>query len=294
MIIIEISLVKNNLYSSENIKNLIYNIRGKQVIFDYDVAKLYGYETKRINEAVKRNKNRFPDNFCFQLTLKEFEDIKSYLPIKNSKRSYLPHVFTEQGIAMLSSILKNNLAVAVSVNIIDAFVEMRKVIFSNSSLEILMNLDFKLLEYDKKLDEIFKRLNNYNKDEFLPKIFYNGQIYDAYSLIVDIIESAKSKIIIIDNYIDKTALKILTKKKSNVKVTLITSNSCKLTKADRVKFNAQYPSLKINITKKFHDRFIIIDDKELYHCGASLKDLGKKCFAISKIKDNTFIEKINR
>lgn len=296
MIIIESSLLKNNLYSSENIKNLIYNIRGNQVIFDYDVAKLYGYETKRINEAVKRNKNRFPDNFCFQLTLEEFEEIKPQIISKKSfKRGYLPHVFTEQGIAMLSSILKNNLAVTVSVNIIDAFVEMRKVIFSNNQIfQNLINLDFKLLEYDKKFDELFKRLNNYNKDEFLSKIFYNGQIYDAYSLIVDIIESAKSKIIIIDNYIDKTALKILTKKKSNVKVTLITSNNCKLTKADRVKFNAQYPSLKINITKKFHDRFIIIDDEELYHCGASLKDLGKKCFAISKIKDNSFIEKINK
>lgn len=295
MIFIEHILVKNNSYSSENIKNLIYNIRGKQVIFDYDVAKLYGYETKRINEAVRRNKNRFPDRFCFQLTSKEFEDAKSHLAIKNLKRNYLPHVFTEQGIAMLSSILKSDFAVTVSINIIDAFVEMRKIIFSNNQIfENFIKLDFKFLEYDKKFDEIFKKLNNYGNDEFLYKIFYNGQIYDAYSLIVDIIESAKFKITIIDNYIDKTVLKILAKKKNNVKVTLITSNNCKLTKSDRVKFNAQYPSLKMNITKKFHDRFIIIDDKNLYHCGASLKDLGKKCFAISKINDNSFIEKINK
>ncbi len=296
MIVIEHILVKNNLHSSENIKNLIYNIRGKQVIFDYDVAKLYGYETKRINEAVRRNKNRFPDRFCFQLTSKEFEEAKSHLATKNLKRrNYLPNVFTEQGIAMLSSILKNDLAVTVSISIIDAFVEMRKIIFSNNQIfGNLINLDFKLLEYDKKFDEVFKRLNNYNKNEFLYKIFYNGQIYDAYSLIVDIIESAKFKITIIDNYIDKSVLKILAKKKNNVKVTLITSNNCKLTKVDRVKFNAQYPSLKIKTTKIFHDRFIVIDDTDIYHCGASLKDLGKKCFAISKINDNSFIEKINK
>lgn len=295
MVIIESVLLKNNLKSSENIKNLIYNIRGKQVIFDFDVAKLYGYETKRINESVKRNKNRFPESFCFQITSKEFEEAKFYCEDINKRNKYLPHVFTEQGIAMLSSVLKNSFAVNVSINIINAFVEMRKAIFSsNQVFENFINLDLKLLEYDKKFDEIFKKLNKYNQEEFLHKIFYNGQIYDAYSLIVDIIESAKSKIIIIDNYIDKSVLKILTKKKSNVNVTLITSNNCKLTKADRVKFNSQYPSLKINITKKFHDRFIIIDDKELYHCGASLKDLGKKCFAISKIKDNSFIEKINK
>ncbi len=255
MIIIEHTLVSNNLYSSKSIKNLIYNIRGKQVIFDYDVAKLYGYETKRINEAVKRNKNRFPERFCFQLTSEEFNEVNFEFGNLSFKRKYLPHVFTEQGIAMLSSILKKDFVVAISINIIDAFIAI-------------------------------------NQEKFLHKIFYDGQIFDAYSLIIDIIENAKFKIIIIDNYIDKAVLKILTKKKRNVNVTLFTANNCKLTKTDRVKFNAKYPSLKINITKKFHDRFIIIDDKELYHCGASLKDLGKKCFVISKINDDSFIKKL--
>ena len=293
MIIIEKILEKNGLYSTEKIKSLIYNIRGKQVIFDYDVAKLYGYETKRINENVKRNKDRFSEKFCFQLTCEEFEEVKPYCVIKN--RKYLPHVFTEQGIAMLSTILKSDFVVSVSINIIEAFVEMRKFIFSNNQLfNKVTNLEYKLLEYDKKFEEIFSKLKDYDEEEFFHKVFYNGQIYDAYSLIVDIIENAQNKIIIIDNYIDKTILKILTKKKANVKVTLITSNNCKLTKSDIIKFNTQYPSLKININKKFHDRFIIIDDKNLYHCGASLKDLGKKCFAINKINDNTFIEKVNK
>lgn len=295
MVIIEKTLIKDKLYSPENIGHLIYNIRGKQVIFDYDVAMLYGYETKRINEAVRRNKNRFPDRFCFQLTQKELDDVRSQsATLSKFTRRYLPHVFTEQGIAMLSSVLKNKLAISVSINIMDAFVQMRKLISSNNQIfERLINIEFKLLENDRKFDEIFDRLQNYKQEEFTHKIFYNGQIYDAYSLIIDIIESAENKIVIIDNYIDKTVLKMLTKKKTNVKVILITSNNCKLTKSDRAKFNEQYPTLRIDTTKKFHDRFIIIDNKDIYHCGASLKDLGRKCFAITKMNDSSFIEKIN-
>lgn len=272
--------------------NLIYNIRGKQVMFDSDVAMLYGYETKRINEAVKRNKNKFSDDFCFQLTFEELYQINRFNN-KISRRNSLPHVFTEQGIAMLASVLKNNMIISVSIKILDAFFEIKRDISSNSQMfEKILNLEFKLLDYDKKINILLNKVQ-LNEQDDIHKIFYNGQVYDAYSLIVDIIESAENKIIIIDNYIDKSVLKILTKKKPNVKVFLITSNNCKLTKSDRANFNRQYPSLRINTTKKFHDRFIIIDDKNLYHCGASLKDAGKKCFAINKIKDEDFIEKIN-
>ena len=159
-------------------------------------------------------------------------------------------------------------------------------------LEKIVNLEFKLSEYDRKLDELNSKLRTSKKEEFTHKIFYEGQVFDAYSLVIDIIESAENKIIIIDNYVDKSVLRMLTKKKSGVNVTLITSNNCNLTKVDKDKFNKQYPTLKIDTTKSFHDRFIIIDDKKLYHCGASLKDLGKTCFAITKMEDSNFIEKI--
>lgn len=282
--------------TTKHISNLIYNIRGMQVIFDFDVAKLYGYETKRINEAVSRNKSRFPERFCFKLTEKEFETLKSqYVSLKYTKSRYLPNVFTEQGIAMLSSVLRNKIAVSVSINIMDAFAGMRKFILSNNQmLEKIMDLELKLLEHDKKFDEIFNKIQTQNNKEFTQKIFYNGQIYDAYSLIIDIIEGAENEIAIIDNYIDRTVLKMLTKKKINVNVKLITCANCSLNKIDKSKFNMQYPHLKIYINKNFHDRFIIIDNKEIYHIGASLKDLGKKCFAISKMNDDSFIEKYKK
>ncbi len=284
------------LITNKYISNLIYNIRGIQVIFDFDVAKLYGYETKRINEAVSRNKSRFPERFCFKLTEKEFEKLKSqYVSLKYIKSRYLPHVFTEQGIAMLSSVLRNKIAVSVSINIMDAFAGMRKFILSNNQvLEKIVDLELKMVEHDKKFNEIFDKMQVHNNEEFTQKIFYNGQIYDAYSLIVDIIESAESKIVIIDNYIDRTVLKMLTQKKPNVSIELITSNNCMLNKIDKLKFNQQYSSLKIYINKNFHDRFIIIDDKTIYHVGASLKDLGKKCFAIAKMNDDSFIKKYKK
>lgn len=272
----KIELVKN---SSDNIRNLIYTIRGKQVMLDSDVAMLYHYETKKINQTVKRNINRFPKKFCFRLTKDEFEFMWSQIvttsKLKDNKyrsAKYLPYVFTEQGIAMLSGLLKNEIAVQVSINIMDAFVEMRKFLLSNGQVfDRLSNVEYKLLEQNKvlteheeKFEKVFDELQKNEKEEFKQKIFFDGQIYDAYSLIIDIIKRAKNKILIIDNYI-----------------------------LDIQKFNKQYPILKIAYTNKFHDRFIVIDNKELYHCGASLKDLGKKCFAISKIEDIEYIEKIS-
>ena len=301
----KITLAQN---SSENIKNLIYTIRGKQVMLDSDVAMLYQCETRSINQAVKRNINRFPDKFCFRLTNIEVENLKSQNVISSlsKENSYggrrkLPIVFTEQGIAMLSGLLKNEIAVQVSINIMDAFVEMRKFLLSNGQVfDRLSNVEYKLLEQNKvltkheeKFEKVFDELQKNEKEEFKQKIFFDGQIYDAYSLIIDIIKRAKNKILIIDNYIDDSILEILQKKNKNVEVIILTIQNNKLTKLDIQKFNKQYPTLKITYTNKFHDRFIVIDNKELYHCGASLKDLGKKCFAISKIEDMEYIEKIS-
>ena len=283
--------------TNEEIKNLIYTIRGKQVMLDSDVAMLYHYETKNINKAMKRNIERFPEDFCFQLTDKEFENLRFQFGTLNRKvnngevtRKYLPYVYTEQGISMLAGVLKNNIAIQVSISIIRAFIEMRKFISANAQVfERLTNVEYKLLEHDKKFDEIFDSLQK--EENFKQKIFFQGQIYDAYSLIVKIIKRAKNKIVIIDNYIDESILEMLSKKNKNVEVIILTSNKSNIINLDVKKFNEEYPILKISKTNKFHDRFIVIDDKELYHCGASIKDLGKKCFGINRIEDKEIINK---
>lgn len=196
---------------------------------------------------------------------------------------------------MLATIIRTEVAVDVSIKIMDAFVEMRKFISMNGQIfERLTNVEYKLLEHDNKFNQVFNELQNNKGQEFKQKIFFKGQIYDAYELIIDIIKTAKTKIVIIDNYIDDSILKMLQKKNKNVEVIILTSQSCNLNKLDVKKFNEQYYTLKIAKTDKFHDRFIIIDNKVLYHCGASLKDLGKKCFGINKIEEKDFIENINK
>ena len=312
------SLVVQDNISNKEIKNLIYTIRGKQVMLDRDVAMLYHYPTKRINEAVNRNKQRFPENFCFQLTEEEYKSLRfknSALNEINSRnvnednsirsqiatlnenagrgkhRKYLPYVFTEQGIAMLSGLLKNDVAIQVSINIMNAFVEMRKFLAVNGQLfERLTNVEYKLLEHDRKFDKVFDQLQN--EGNIKQKIFFEGQIYDAYSLIIDIIKKANKKILIIDNYIDDSVLKMLAKKNKNVEVVILTSEKSNIQKIDIQKFNKEYPILKIAKTNKFHDRFIVIYNKEMYHLGASIKNLGKKCFGINKIEDMEIIDKI--
>ena len=214
---------------------------------------------------------------------------------KYRSKKYLPYVFTEQGIAMLSGILKSEVAVQVSIKIMDAFVEMRKFISINKSLfekviTIENNMDKKFIEQDKKFDIIFDQLQL--EENIKQRVFFEGQIYDAYSLIIDIIKKANKKILIIDNYIDDSVLKMLTKKKNNVEVVILTSNKSNIQNIDIQKFNKEYPILKVARTNKFHDRFIVIDSKEMYHLGASIKDLGKKCFGINKIEDTEIIEKI--
>ena len=287
------SLVVQNNISNEEIKNLIYTIRGKQVMLDSDVARLYHYETRRINETVKRNSERFPIEFCFQLTSQEYEILKSQIATSNIRggKQKLPYVFTEKGILMLSGLLKNEIAIEVSIKIVEVFVEMRRFLSSNEQLfERLTNVEYKLLEHDKKFDQVFDQLQH--EENIKQKIFFEGQIYDAYSLIIDIIKKANNKILIIDNYIDDNVLKMLTKKNKNVEVVILTSDRSNIEKIDIQNFNKEYPLLKIAKTNKFHDRFIIIDNKEMYHLGASIKDLGKKCFGINKIEDIGIINKV--
>ena len=282
----------------EDIKSLIYTIRGKQVMLDSDVARLYKYETKNVNKAMKRNIDRFPEDFCFQINDEEMNSLRfqnGTLKNQNGRGQhvkYLPYVYTEQGVAMLSGLLKNEIAIQVSIKIIRAFIEMRKFLSSNGQVfERLTNIESKLLEQDKNINELFAKFDK--KEQINQRIFFKGQIWDSYELIIDIIKTAQNKILIIDNYIDDTILKMLQKKNKNVEVVILTLQNCTITKLDIKKFNEQYPTLKIATTNKFHDRFIIIDNKDLYHCGASLKDLGKKCFAISKIDDDGILKRLN-
>ena len=284
------------VYDREKIRSMIYEIRGKQVMLDSDVAMLYHYDTKNVNKAMKRNIERFPEDFCFQLTEEELESLRFQFGTLNKNkrgqhRKYLPYVYTEQGVSMLAGILKNDISIKVSISIIRAFIEMRKFISNNANmLNRLTTVEYKLLEHDKKFDEVFNELQNNKEEKVTSKIFYNGQIYDAYSLIIKIIKEAKEKILIIDNYIDDTILEMLSKKNKDVEVVILTSNNCNLVKLDIEKFNKQYPTLKLAKTSIFHDRFIVIDSKKLYHIGASLKDLGKKCFGINRIEDINFIK----
>ena len=281
------------------IENLIYEIRGKQVMLDSDVARLFGYETKYLNRQVNRNKERFPESYCFRLSFNEYKNLRcqnvtSSLEDGYGGRRYLPYVFTEYGITMLAGILKSEVAIKASLKIVDTFINMRK--FINENKDIFKRLtitEYKLLEHDSKIDELFDKLESKKIEK--QKIFFNGEIYDAYSLLIDLITEAKTRIIIIDNYIDKSVLDMLVYKKKSVSVQIIASSHY-ITKTDITKFNQQYPNLNMKYSNIFHDRFIIIDTT-LYHLGASLKDLGKKCFAINKIENidnfNKIIEVIN-
>ena len=273
-----------------SIEDMIYEVRGKQVMLDSDLAKLYNVETKRINEAVKNNPDKFPGRFSFRLNEIEMENLWSKFStakISNMSRSY-PRVFTEQGIAMLSTILKSKVAVETSIRIMDTFVKMRKIISSNLIEQKYINeLVIKDNERINLLEESFSKLEEKEK---INHIFYEGQIYDAYSLLINIFKEARKEIIIIDNYADKSILDMITN--LNVKVTIVTRKFNLLKDLDIKKYNKQYHNLKVIYSDKFHDRFVIIDKKVLYHSGASFKDLGNKCFAITKMEDKEYLETI--
>ena len=278
------------------IQNLIYTIRGKQVMVDSDLATLYQVTTKRLNEQVRRNKNRFPSEFMFRLTAEEYEYLRSQNATSSEDnahggRRYMPYVFTEQGIAMLSAVLKSDIAVEVSVKIMNSFVEMRNFLLSNREMFARLDrVELKQLETDKKLEKVFNYIAT--NTEVKQNIFFDGQIYDAFSFIVGLVKKAKKEIILIDNYVDVNTLNILCKKNKGVDVVITTAGKGNLSTKDITKFNAQYPKLYVKTTTDFHDRFLIIDKAEVYHIGASIKDAGKKSFGITKIEDKDLINSL--
>ena len=278
-----------------NIENMIYEIRGKQVMLDSDLARLYQCKngTKSINLAVNRNVKKFPNDFYFQLTNNEAENLRFHFETSSSTtnyggKRYNPYAFTEQGVAMLATVLHTPVAAEVSVNIMRSFVKMRKYISVN--LIEQDNMKNMLIKHDNEIKLLQESFSKLEEKEKINHIFYEGQIYDAYSLLIDIFRKAKKEIIIIDNYADKSILDMITN--LNVKVTIVTKKFNLLKDIDIKKYNKQYHNLKIIYSDKFHDRFIILDKKVLYHSGASYKDLGNKCFAVTKIEDKWYLETI--
>ena len=307
---------------TENIESRIFVIRNQQVMIDRDLALLYGVETRVINQAVKRNFNRFPERFMFQLTKEEqeqFFSLKSQTVILNEdvnslksqivtlddsksqnatsnlrgKHSkYLSYAFTEQGVAMLSSVLRSETAVQVSIRIMDAFVAMRRFLQNNAQIFVelgsikqhLIESDLHHKENDQKIERLFTLMDRYKIEE-KQGIFFQGQIFDAYAKFESFIQQAKKEIILIDQYVDLSVLERLSKKRKGVNVSIYTKAQTPLTAQDIQQFNAQYPTLSVYHTSKMHDRFLIIDHNTIYHIGASLKDLGKKCFAFEILED---------
>ena len=292
----EISILEEN-----SIRSKIHVIRGQQVMLDRDLAVLYLVETKVLNQAVKRNIVRFPENFMFQLNDTEFENWRSQFVTSNSDKMGLrhpPYAFTEQGVAMLSAVLKSDTAVRVSIQIMNAFVSMRHFLQNNAEIFVELNAmrqhqvdtDVHLKETDNKIDKLFTLMDKYNVKE-TQGIFFQGQLFDAYAKFESFLSAAKKEIVLIDNYVDLSILQRLAKKKKSVNVTIYTDPKTKLTAQDVQTFNSQYPTLTLNYTTKTHDRFLIIDNATIYHIGASLKDLGKRCFGFS-ILDSSFIPMI--
>ena len=278
---------------NKDIRNMIYTFRGKQVMVDRDLADLYQVQTKRLNEQVKRNLGRFPEEFCFRLSNEEKNELVAncdrFEKLKYSTSN--PYAFTEQGIAMLSVVLKSDVAVEVSVKIMNSFIEMRKFLLSNQELfSRLDRVELKQLETDRKLEEVFNYM--VNNTEVKQNIFFDGQIYDAFRFIVSIIQKANKELILIDNYVDVNTLNMLCKKNKGVDINILTAGKGGLSVKDITKFNAQYPKLSVKTTTDFHDRFLIIDKTGVYHIGASIKDAGKKSFGITKIEDKDLIQSL--
>lgn len=283
----------NNIILNDEleVENMIYEIRGRQVMLDSDLAKLYGVETKRINEAVKNNPNKFPERFSWFITKDEVDIIsRSKFPTLNNEKSkrgqnikYLPRVFTEQGVAMLATILKSKTATEISIRIMDAFVLMRHLIVDNKDIyKSLNNVNNKLVEHDEKLNYLFSK---FDKKE---QLFLPGKTYDAYSEVMNILNESKNEIIIIDSYADNTILDFI--KNINSKIIVITSKKSKLTNTEIISFNKQYNKLKIIYNNSFHDRYFIIDRKNVFHVGTSLNHVGEKLFSINKLDDKVIKE----
>ena len=284
------------------IRNMIYTVRGQQVMLDSDLAELYGVETKVLNQAVSRNSRRFPERFCFRITREEAEDLRSQIVTLRPELGnqdtwwrYMPRVFTEQGVSMLSAVLRSDTAIDVSVRIMNAFVEMRHFIADNAHMfEQIRTVELRQLEYQKATDERFERVFDYMETHEAPnqKVFFEGQVYDAFELLVALVQRAKREIVLVDGYVDTGTLNILAKKRPGISATVWTHPKTCLTERDIATFNAQYPTLEVRHTASFHDRFLILDGVEGYLIGASLKDAGKKSFAITKLEGSSIIESI--
>ena len=293
--------IEQQLSNQDDIARLIMTIRGKQVMVDRDLAILYGVETKRLNEQVRRNVERFPERFRFQLTKEETDKLVANCDRLNTLKhsTVMPYVFTEQGISMLSTVLHSKIAIAVSIKIMDAFVVMRRFIISNAQLfQRLETIEYHQLEMkqhqeqtDKRIDEVFKRLDA----KVLPTqgIFYDGQVFDAYHFVCDLIRKAKHNIVLIDNYVDDTVLTLLDKRETGVMATIYTQRISNQLQLDINRHNAQYSPIEIKQFSRAHDRFLLIDD-EVFHIGASIKDLGKKWFGFTLMRDMTANELINK
>jgi len=280
-------MAENELIQIDDIKSRIFTIRGMQVMLDSDLAEFYQTETKYINRAVKRNPDRFPEGFIFQLTKTEMESLRfQFGTLKTGRgqhRKFNPHVFTEAGVAMLSAVLQTEISIRVSVQIIQAFVKIRHFILENASIfQRLSTVEVKQIEADKKFDMLFKAMEG---DQLPSKqgVLFDGQIFEAHKFVSDIVRSAEKSIILIDNYVDDTVLTLFSKRKQGVVLKILTKNRSKQLILDTQKFSSQFPPAEIIEFNHSHDRFMIIDDKDLYHFGASLKDLGKKWFGFSKM-----------
>ncbi|MDY4522205.1 MAG: ORF6N domain-containing protein [Atopobium sp.] len=286
--------------NDSQIRDMIYTVRGQQVMLDSDLAELYDVETKRLNEAVGRNKARFPEAFCFKLTSNEEQSLRSQIATSKTAegrggRRYLPRAFTEQGVAMLSAVLRSETAIKVSVKIMNAFVEMRHFVADNARMfEQIKSIDYRLDSLERSTNERFERVFNYMETHKTPsqKVFFEGQVYDAFELLISLVQKAKHEIVLVDGYVDTGTLNILSKKELSVVVTVWTHPKTSLTESDVATFNAQYPTLMVKHTTSFHDRFLILDGVEGYLIGASLKDAGKKSFAITKLEDSSIVESI--
>ena len=319
----------NNLDTLQEIEERIFCIRGVQVMIDKDLAEIYKVETKVLNQAVKRNIKRFPERYRFQLTKEEQqyydssrsqivtlknneEPSRSQIATLNNLKSqnatsslrgkntkYNSYAFTEQGVSMLASVLKSETAVQTSIKIIDAFVAMRHFMQKNAKLFVeidnikqhLIQTDVHLNENDKKIEHVLTLLEK-NHEEDKQRLFFDGQIYDAFSFMVSLVQKAKKEIILIDNYAGVGTLDVLSKKRENVDVQLFTSKKAKITQSDIDKFNSQYPTITLNYTETFHDRFLIIDSSTAYSIGSSVKDAGKRCFAVTQINEDWMVKMI--
>ncbi|HAT1712486.1 TPA: ORF6N domain-containing protein [Legionella pneumophila] len=283
------------------VREKIYHVRNVQVMLDSELAEIYGVDTRSFNQAVKRNLDRFPEVFRFQLTQAEFDNLRSQSVISSlhGGRRYLPYVFTEQGVAMLSAVLRSKTAIEVSIQIMQAFVEMRNFFATHSDLVMkIQQVEQKQILHEAKTQEKFEALFSALEEKpIVPNqgVFYDGQIFDAYVFVSKLIRMAKKSIILLDNYIDETVLDHLSKSASQVKVYILTKTISKHLKLDIEKYNAQYKKIEVFQFDLSHDRFLIIDESEIYHIGASLKDLAKKWFAFSKLEHSSFglMERIN-